>query len=191
MEKTHTALTSLALATSLALSQIVSTPVVQAHELDPQIQGPLVLAEAMYYDAGADEVRLDEGKIDHDRVTAAEVNGVQAGLANLSDEQIDQVLADNGYESEDMRQPHDMGFPSGSHPQSSGGGVAVLGILAGGGLIFYAMYTSHSEKQNLVNQCYDNGGTPVIDSRDSAGVKGTTDSGAAKQEGGYRFECQK
>lgn len=71
------------------------------------------------------------------------------------------------------------------------GGVAALGILAGGGLIFYAMYSSHEEKQTLINRCYDKGGNPVVDSRDSAGVEGTTDSGAAKHSGGYRFECQK
>src|SRR5699024_12695194 len=71
------------------------------------------------------------------------------------------------------------------------GGVALMSILTGGGLIFYAMYTTHSEKQSLIDQCYDNGGTPVIDSRNSSGVEGTTDSGAAKTAGGYRFECQK
>ena len=58
-------------------------------------------------------------------------------------------------------------------------------------MIHYSMYTTHAEKQNLINQCYQNGGSPVVDSRDSAGVEGTTDSGAAKNEGGYRFECQK
>lgn len=56
------------------------------------------------------------------------------------------------------------------------GGAAILGILTGGGLIFYSMHTSHAEKQNLINQFYDNGGN--------------TDSGAAKHAGGYRFECQ-
>ncbi|WP_227659016.1 MULTISPECIES: hypothetical protein [unclassified Corynebacterium] len=60
------------------------------------------------------------------------------------------------------------------------GGVAILGMLTDGGLIFYSMYTSHEEKQNLVNRCSDSGGKPIIDSRDSVGVEGTTDSGAAK-----------
>lgn len=69
--------------------------------------------------------------------------------------------------------------------------MALKGILAGGEAIFYAMYSSYAEKQMLIDPCYDNGGTPVIDSRDSSGVEGTTDSGAAKHAGGYRFECQK
>jgi len=50
---------------------------------------------------------------------------------------------------------------------------------------------AHSRLAALINQCSNNGGTPSIDSRDSAGVNGATDSGAAKKAGGYRFECQK
>lgn len=178
------------LAAALATAGTVA-PAAQAQELDPDVQGPLALSEAVYYDAGADEFRLNEGKIDHDRVTAAEVDTAESELADLSDEQIDQVIADNGYDPEQMRQPDNSGIAPRIAPAVIWGGVALIGILAGGGLIFYAIYTTHAEKQNLINQCYDNGGTPVIDSRDSAGVEGTTDSGAAKQSGGYRFECQK
>lgn len=58
----------------------------------------------MYYDAGADEIRLDEGRIDYGRVTTAEVDKVRSGLADLSDRQIDQVLVDNGYKPAEMRQ---------------------------------------------------------------------------------------
>ncbi|AWB85100.1 hypothetical protein C3E79_07295 [Corynebacterium liangguodongii] len=68
----------------------------------------------MYYDAGADAIRLDQRSIDYSRVTPAEVEEVRSGLEKLSD-----------------------------------------------------------------------------DLRRSAGVEGTTDSGAASREGGYRFECQK
>lgn len=72
------------LAAVLAIA-CTAVPAVQAHELDPSIYGPLVLVEAMYYDAGADEIRLDEGRIDYGRVTAAEVDKVRSGLAGLSD----------------------------------------------------------------------------------------------------------
>lgn len=41
-------------------------PAAQAQDSDPDVQGPLALAEAVYYDEGADEFRLNEGKIDHD-----------------------------------------------------------------------------------------------------------------------------
>ncbi|WP_246819238.1 chromosome partitioning protein ParB [Corynebacterium sp. HMSC04H06] len=184
------------IASALAAAMVTTgaaAPAAQANELDSNIQGPLVLAEAMYYDAGEDEIRLDEGKIDHDRVTAEEVDQVEAGLADLTDEQIDQVLIDNGYEPDEMRDSDsdNSGVSFRIAPAIIWGGVAILGILTGGGLIFYSMYTTHAEKQNLINQCYQNGGNPVVDSRDSAGVEGTTDSGAAKNEGGYRFECQK
>ncbi|CCE54339.1 MAG: chromosome partitioning protein ParB [Corynebacterium sp.] len=166
-------------------------PAAQAQESDPDVQGPMALAEAVYYDEGADEFRLNEAKIDHDRVTAAEIDTAESELAGLSDEQIDQVIADNGYDPEQMRQPDSTQITPQIAPAIIWGGVALIGILTGGGLIFYAMYTSHAEKQNLIDQCYDNGGSPVIDSRDSSGVEGTTDSGAAKHAGGYRFECQK
>lgn len=80
-------------------------PVAQAQESAPDVQGPVALAEAVYYDSGADEFRLNEDKIDHDRVTAAEIETAESELAGLSDEQIDQVIADNGYKPEQVRQP--------------------------------------------------------------------------------------
>ena len=184
--------TGLAAALTAALvTTAVAVPSAHAREVDPQIRGPLVLAEAMYFDAGTDEIRLDERSIDSSRVTEAEVDTVRRGLTQLTDEQIDEVLIDNGMDPDEVRQTVEPGVSLRIAPAIIWGGVAILGILAGGGLIFYAMYTSHAEKQNLINRCYDNGGTPVIDSRDSAGIEGTTDSGAAKREGGYRFECQK
>ncbi|AHI19559.1 hypothetical protein CCASEI_04905 [Corynebacterium casei LMG S-19264] len=84
-------------------------PVANAQESDPDVQGPLALAEAVYYDSEADEFRLNEDKIDHDRVTAAEIDAAESELAGLSDEQIDQVIADNGYDPEQIRQPDNSG----------------------------------------------------------------------------------
>lgn len=179
-----------ALAAAL-VATAAAVPSAHGSELEPTIRGPLVLAEATYYDAGTDEIRLDERSIDSSRVTAAEVDAVRLGLETLSDEQIDEVLLDNGMNPDEVRHTVEPGTSLRIAPAIIWGGVAILGILAGGGLIFYAMYTSHAEKQNLINRCYDNGGAPVIDSRDSAGVEGTTDSGAAQRAGGYRFECQK
>lgn len=176
---------------AVLVTSAAATPVVQASESDVSVQGPLSLAEVMYYDSGADEIRLIENQIDYDRVTKAEVDQIKSGLTDLSDEQIDQVLAENGYDPAEMRQSNNSGTSFRIAPAVIWGGVAILGILTGGGLIFYATYTSHEEKQNLVNKCYENGGTPVVDSRDSTGVEGSPDSGAAQKEGGYRFECQK
>lgn len=173
------------------VASTIATPVASADELDEQIRGPLTLADAMYYDAHSDQIRLDEGRIDHDRVTNDEIQRVEAGLEKLTDEQIDAVLADNDLDPDQTRQSDDSGVSFRIAPVIIWGGVAILGILTGGGLIFYAIYTTHEEKKQLIDKCYSNGGTPAIDSKDSSGVEGTTDSGAAKHAGGYRFECQK
>lgn len=179
-----------ALAAAVGTAATVA-PVAQAQEIDSDVQSPAALVEAVYFDSDADEFRLNEAKIDHDRVTTEEIDEVESELSDLSDEEIDQVIAENGYDPDQVREPNPSGVTPMIAPAVIWGGVALIGILTGGGLIFYAMYTTHSEKQSLIDQCYDNGGTPVIDSRDSSGVEGTTDSGAAKTAGGYRFECQK
>lgn len=176
---------------TILVSTATTVPLAIAEDYSPQIHGSLVLADSMFYDPSSDKVRLDESRIDYRRVNQAEIDQVRTGLENLTDQQINQVLADNNYDPATLRKSDDSGASVRIAPAVIWGGVAILGILAGGGLIFYAMYTSHEEKQNLINQCYDNGGRPVIDSRDSAGIEGTTNSGAAEQAGGYRFECQK
>ncbi|MDO4928134.1 MAG: chromosome partitioning protein ParB [Corynebacterium sp.] len=160
-------------------------------ELDPNIKGSLVLAETMYFDAATDQIRLDEGRIDYDRVTEFEVEQVRLGLESLSDEQIDEVLLDNGYDPAEIRQSNQSEFSVRAAPVVIWGGAAIIGILTGGGLIFYSQYSSNEEKRNLIDKCHEQGGSPVIDTRDSAGLEGSTDSISAKREGGYRFECQK
>ena len=162
---------------SFALPRIAPSPLAQAHEQhqNPHIKGPLVLAESMYYDALADEIRLDTRVLDYERVTPAEVGLIRSGLEKPSD---------NGYNPKELRESTNSGVSFRIAPAIIWGGVAILGIITGGGLIFYAMYTSHAEKQNPIHQCYANGGNPVVDCRDSAGVEGTTDSGAASREGG-------
>lgn len=179
-----------ALAAAVATTATVA-PVAQAQEVDSGVQGPAALVEAVYFDSDTDEFRLNEDKIDHNRVTAEEIDQAESELADLTDDEIDQVITENGHDPEQIREPNTSGITPMVAPVIIWGGVALIGILTGGGLIFYAMYTTHAEKQNLIDQCYGNGGTPVIDSRDSSGVEGTTDSGAAKTAGGYRFECQK
>ena len=47
------------------------------------------------------------------------------------------------------------------------GGVVILGIFTGAALYFSSKYMTHVEKQNLINRCYDMGGTPSLDSGDT------------------------
>ena len=69
-------------------------------------------------------------------------------------------------------------------------GIIAIGVIAGG-VIFSALYFNHQQKMTLINRCYDEGGTPKIDSRDQSGLNGTTNSGAAEGANGYKFECIK
>lgn len=50
-------------------------------------------------------------------------------------------------------------------------------------MIFYSQYSSNEEKRNLIDKCHEQGGSPVIDTRDSARLEGSTDSISAKREG--------
>lgn len=182
------------LATALTAVLVATTPVAHADPaegVNPQIHGVLALAEATYYAPGADEIRLAEDRIDHSRVTEAEVDQARAGLENLTDDQINQVLVDNGYDPQEIRNSANGPGTSRVAPIIIWGGLALIGVLVGGGLIFHAQYNSHEEKKSLVEECLKHGGQPVLDSKDAAGLEGTTDSVAAQQEGGYRFECQK
>ncbi len=43
---------------------------------------------------------------------------------------------------------------------------------------------------NCMNKCFAQRGNPVIDSRDNAGLDGTTDAMAAQKIGGYSFACK-
>lgn len=175
----------------MALIATGVVPAAQADEPNPEIHGPLVLANATIYDPSSDEIRIDRSKVDHTQVSDATLNKVETGLKTVPDETVNEVLKDNGLDPEETRNQGDSDVSIRIAPAIIWGGAAIPGIIAGGGLIFYAMYTTHEEKMQLVNRCYDEGGTPVVSSQDSAGVEGTTDSGAAQKAGGYRFECQK
>lgn len=191
MKKRSIAAISSSILLAIGTTTAVVSPAVQAHDLDSNIQGPLVLTEAIYYDAEADELRLSEDQIDYSRVTESEVDQARSGLANLSDDEVNQILDENGYDSEVNRLSDNSGVSFRIAPAVIWGGVALLGILTGGGLIFYSTYTTHQEKKELIDKCHENGGNPVIDSRDNTGLEGSPDSFSASKEGGYRFECQK
>lgn len=69
--------------------------------------------------------------------------------------------------------------------------LAGIGIVSFIGYLFYDKYLSDKEKKLLINRCYDAGGFPVIDNRDTSGRYGTTNDSAAVNIGGYNFACSR
>lgn len=67
--------------------------------------------------------------------------------------------------------------------------LAGIGLVSFIGYLFYDKYLTDREKRNLINRCYDSGGLPVIDERDTSGRFGTTSDTAAITVGGFNFAC--
>ena len=71
------------------------------------------------------------------------------------------------------------------------GGIAALGIFSGAALYFSSKYMNHLEKQNLINRCYDVGGTPSLDAGDTGCMGGAPKKAWGKISNSYSFECVK
>ncbi|MBA9028843.1 chromosome partitioning protein ParB [Peribacillus huizhouensis] len=162
------------------------TPVTNAQEAERKNEA---IANSTYYSVKKHEIVLNEQEAlsANPNITKKEINEVNKFLKSLTGEDIDQILVTNGYSLEDVKIDSDLAHANIVWFVP----VIIIALLATGALIFTAMYFNHTEKQNLINKCYANGGYPVVDSRDSSGVKGTTNSGAAKAANGYKFECKK
>ena len=111
-------------------------------------------------------------------------------LGAFTDEEIDKVLLQNGYDLKETKVSGEDVATTNVAPVVWLSGAAIATLVTGA-LIFSAMYFNHKEKQNLIDKCYENDGYPEVDSRNEAGVEGTTDSAAADHAGGYKFECKK
>ena len=147
------------------------------------------IAKSTYYSVKDHEIVLNkkEALEKNPSVTKRDIREVEKFLRALTDEDIDQILLDNGYSLEEVKVDSNLAHANIAWFVP----VIIIAILAAGALIFTALYFNHKEKTNLINKCYANNGYPVIDSRDKSGVSGTTNSGSAKAANGYKFECRK
>lgn len=182
-----------ALAMVLVFSSVFSQPAqakVQVDKVD-------ALADSVYYNAQSEEILLNESEAleKNPNVTQVEIDAVKENLNELSKEQIDSALVDSGYDLDEVKaEDTELAAASAAPlaiPIAWKVGIAIIGLLGAGALIFTALYFNHQEKQSLIDQCYANDGYPKVDSGDSAGIGGTTDSGEAEANGGYSFECRK
>ncbi|SEH46800.1 hypothetical protein SAMN05192559_101614 [Halobacillus karajensis] len=115
--------------------------------------------------------------------TKEEMNMVETELHNLTDQQIQEMI--------NYAQANNDGVQIMVAPLIVWGGIAALGIFAGTALYFSSKYMNYKEKQNLVNRCYDVGGTPSLDSGDNGGIHSAPKKAWWKISNTYSFECVK
>ncbi|MFB5660306.1 hypothetical protein [Alteribacillus sp. HJP-4] len=146
------------------------------------------LVKATFYNTETGTFELDEEIArEHYNFSDEALSSIKIAMEDISPEQAEQLMADANIDIYDTEEED--GASTQVAPALIWGGIAVIGILTGGALIFSSMYFNHQEKTQLIDRCYDEGGNPVVSNQDSAGVNGTTDSGAAERAGGYTFEC--
>lgn len=175
----------LAIALLLALNSLFA-PMASAQTVADKDEA---ISTSTYYSVKKHEIVLNkqEALSKNPNLTNQEIQEVRKVLKSLSSEDIDQILVDNGYSLDEVKIDPELAHANIVWFVP----VIIIGILAAGAIIFTAKYFNHKEKTNLINKCYANGGYPVVDSRDSSGIKGTTSSGSASNAGGYKFECKK
>lgn len=168
---------------------IFSTLVASPTNAQEQISKTDAINSSTYYSIKDNKVVLNEQQAleKNSSLTSHEIQSVKNQLNNLTETEINKILIDNGYDLNEIKLTNTQD----GHANWIWLIPVVTGIVVAGGIIFSAMYFSHKEKMALINKCYSHKGRPVIDSRDKAGAKGTTNSGSASKAGGYKFECKK
>lgn len=103
-------------------------------------------------------------------------------MDRLTEEEIDQIIS--------YSLTHEDGVQLRSASIILWVGIAVIvAIVATTGLYFSSTYMTHKEKQNLINSCYEVGGTPIIDSGDVGEIGGEPEKAWWKISNTYTFEC--
>lgn len=135
----------------------------------------------------------DEGFIEIDKEQALsyydfskkELEDIESQLSNISKERVDELkeIAMSEQKPDDVK-------PAVA-PAIIWVGAGVIGALTGAAIYFTAKYMNWKEKKYLVDQCYNEGGTPILDTGDTAGVGGAPKKAWWKIGNTYKFECAK
>lgn len=143
------------------------------------------LDQSIYIDLENRTASLDREKaLQGYAFTEKELQIVEDRLGSLTDEEVQLMIEEASPVSEDD-------VTTMVAPVIVWGGVAILGIFTGAALYFSSKYMTHVEKQNLINRCYDMGGTPSLDSGDTGGMGGAPKKAWWKISNTYTFECVK
>lgn len=145
------------------------------------------IASGIFYDPSSRTFILDEELVTQNIDISQEVlAGYQEKLNNISSDEAEAAMQSVGA---DVNQNDSGEVSTQVAPAIIYGGVAAFGLFLGAAVIFSALYFNHQQKMNLIDRCYDEGGTPQVDSADSAGLNGTKNSSASSSANGYEFEC--
>jgi len=143
------------------------------------------LDQSVYVNMATKTAHIDREKaLKHYDFTDEELNMIQNELDNLSDDDIEKMVNFATYKHDGDVQPRNVSLIVWVS-------IAALGIITGTALHFSLQYMTYKEKQNLIDQCYDIGGTPKIDSGDVGGINGEPEKAWWKISNTYTFECVK
>lgn len=146
------------------------------------------LSLALFYNTSTGKVFLDESiALSNYNFEQEELDFVKAYFNNLSVNDTTSLLKSQGLDVSIYQNKTKNVIVGRVAPIIIWAGVAIVGILTAGAVIFTSKYFNYKEKQNLVNKCYNAGGTPKLDTRDRTGVNGKVSSSSSA----YAFECIK
>ncbi|WYP27555.1 hypothetical protein NSQ54_05440 [Alkalihalobacillus sp. FSL W8-0930] len=170
----------------LVASLIFPTGQASAASSEEPLQFPPEALEALessvYVDTQSRTAHIDQEKaLELYSFTDEEFTLIQERLDQLSDDQIQEMI--------NYATPDSGDISTQVAPAIIWGGIAVIGIFTGAALYFSSKYMTHQEKQNLINRCYDMGGSPSIDSGDVGGMGGEPQKAWWKMSNEYSFEC--
>ncbi|TQR15510.1 hypothetical protein [Psychrobacillus vulpis] len=169
---------ALMLSTGFAVQAEEIIPVNQIDKLNSSVQ------QSFFYDEDSGKIQIDVERVA--KLHSISMNEEKAlkeankSLSELSKEETEKIIIDSGYNPDELE--------DGEYFTN-----AVPIILVGIGLIIfyfsYAKYLDYLEKRALIRGCYDMGGYPVVDSRDTSGLNGQPNVYEAQRIGGYNFAC--
>ncbi|MCM0627112.1 hypothetical protein M5J14_21685 [Lysinibacillus sp. OL1_EC] len=178
---------------SLILTLIVSTVLPNFAHANELASKESALAESVLYNFNTKKLEFDEETAKEKyHFTDEELNYYES-LESLTPKEVNNTLLTLGidmenYDGDIIYKENEDGEIT---PYAVVAWLAGIGLVSFIGYFFWDRYLTHKEKMNYMNRCFDQGGNPIIDSRDDAGLNGQTNATEARKIGGYNFACEK
>jgi|SRR5690625_2742015 len=151
---------------------------------DFDAEGLEALNKSIYVNSVTRTAHVDKEKaLTYYSFTDEELNAVQYELDKLTDSEIQEMI-NYTLDSDGEGQARSV-----SVVVWVGLAAVILGIIASTAVYFSSKYMTYKEKQNLVNRCYDMGGTPVLDSGDTSDIGAAPEKAWWKISNTYTFQC--
>ena len=153
----------------------------------------IALSESILFNLNTEKLEIDKGLAQEKYAFPnSELNRIENVLDSLDVEETKNLLLAQGIDMENyegeilFKEDRDGVIQPFALPVIWLAGIGLVSFI---GYLFYDKYLTDREKRNLINRCYDSGGSPVIDERDTSGRFGTTSDTAAITIGGFNFAC--